>query len=888
MIRILLPASIFLLTVTTAKAQKSDSLVTSASDSLRHAQPPLCKLVTTQSQPSYLPLFTTIQPILSRIAGVQVTPYSGAPGAWAAVRIRGVANVTGNSQPLYVVDDVPVYNTEITPEKWTAAYLFFNSQGQQYTPSITTPFTPSGNPLLDMPVEDVESVEVIKGAAATARYGMQGTNGVIRINTRRGANGRAILQPLRVRYAGWGGVQQVRQRYDLLNAQQYAALANVAAANNSRPAPYTPADLTNLGPADWQDRAFHTAGIQNHNISLDGLGQHTRYYVAADYLNQTGVVVNSHLSRYSLRANVDQQLTPKLLLSLKAAGSRLDQHQPSFEPDAGSFLRNVLLAPPALNSGNNPQIKDPLPSAIDVYRTPRTYRILTQLGATYTFSPDLLLSVRGSFEQVDVRAPYHRPDFSYSTTYTTYTETATTHAHNWVREAVLRYQHTFRERHALTTSLSYLGQKLEQRLKNREDSYTTDTRSQMLNDGHGYREFSQSWHPTSAVHSPTAVVNYSYAGRYEIGASLRSDFVNNAYDKFEHYWFPGAELRWHLGKEAFLADVAWLSALTLQTGVGRTSSYFTPDRTTQYDAGLHLGMLGNKLTLDATFYQRRTQNAQALLTLPVSNGYDVYYLFPTIALQNRGLELSLGSYWQLGKVQGSSTLAAATNHNRITESNISTNGSLAGKGLEKDGSVGQFFAYEQDGTYPVGSPKAGQIRYRDRNNDGQVDDGYYQGSGLPRYTLNLYQQLRIQRFQLEAQLDGLFGYQLLNTTLASLDNPWGYYNTSMRALNYWTPANQNTSIPRPGLSQPSTLSSQALASGNHLRLSQLKLSYTLPSTGTRNLSVWLGGQNLFVTGRYRGFDPNVSAGGAAPLQAGQDASVYPVARVWQLGLRATL
>ncbi|WP_460504101.1 TonB-dependent receptor plug domain-containing protein, partial [Hymenobacter agri] len=147
-----------------------------------------------------LPTFTTIQPALTRVAGVQVTPYSGAPGAWSTVRIRGIANVTGSSQPLYVVDGVPAYNFEVSPEIWSASEGFFRS------PSTVTPHTPTANPLLDIPVEDIAQVEVLKGAAATARYGMQGTNGVILISTRRGADGGTTPQPLRVRYAGWGGV----------------------------------------------------------------------------------------------------------------------------------------------------------------------------------------------------------------------------------------------------------------------------------------------------------------------------------------------------------------------------------------------------------------------------------------------------------------------------------------------------------------------------------------------------------------------------------------------------------------------------------------------------------------------------------------------------------
>jgi len=155
------------------------------------------------------------------------------------------------------------------------------------------------------------------------------------------------------------------------------------------------------------------------------------------------------------------------------------------------------------------------------------------------------------------------------------------------------------------------------------------------------------------------------------------------------------------------------------------------------------------------------------------------------------------------------------------------------------------------------------------------------------------QQLTLKRFQMQAQLDGLFGYQLLNSALSTLDSPTGLANASKQALNYWTPTNTTTMTPQAGRASEALgftyrSSNQSLASGNHVRLSQLMLSYEVLNNSSRHMSVWLGGQNLFVTGNYRGFDPNVSSGGAAPIQAGYDDSVYPVSYVWQLGLRATL
>lgn len=838
-----------------------------------------------------LPPFPTLQPALSRVAGVQYTPYSGAPGAWATVRIRGVANVTGNSQPLYVVDGVPLYYLEVTPEAALGQTTNFNAG--PYGRLIQTPRTPTANPLLDLPVEEVAAVEVLKGAAATARYGAQGTNGVILITTRRGGDGQATPQPLRVRYAGWAGVQQVRQRYALLDARSYAAVVNQAASNHNQPLPYTATDLASLGEADWQDQVFRVAGIQSHHVSLDGHAARTRYYVAADHLRQTGVVQDSRLRRSHLRANLEHQLTDKLRVGLTTTAGRVDQHYAGTDLDAGRALRDALLAPPAVWAGTParlPYATDPLANFHFNARTARTQRLLSQLSATYQFSTGLSLSVRGSREQAEAEEQTYSPDAPTlnQVTQAVETGTATTFVRAWVAETVLRYQHTWADRHALTATLTYLRQQFEQHQDTRE--YTAFYQSQM---GLGLE--------SPGIHRPAVSFGYTYAGRYEVQGSVRSEPDGTAPERF---WLPGGQVSWHLHKERFLAGATGLSDLTLWAGAGQTSTFFSTDRTTHHDIGLRLGTLGGRLTLEAGAYQRRTRHAQALLQapLPWTTGSNFAYVRPDITLLNRGLELTLGSTWHLGPLTGTTHLAATTTRNHVEDigpersfgtilfsgstpvlSALIGSSSVSAPGLEKGRPVSHFSVAEQNGTYPSGSARAGEARFHDRDGNGQPDASY-QGTGLPRHTLTLYQQLRRHRLGLEAQLDGLFGYQLLNPTLAALDAPTGRTNSSVRALDYWTSTHQHTSVPRPG-APAALLSDQALASGNHVRLSQLTLSYDVLTAGARQASVWVGGQNLFVTGSYRGFDPSVSSGGAAPLHAGQDTSVYPVARVWQVGVR---
>src|SRR6476661_5237619 len=288
------------------------------------------------------PKYWLLQPLLTAIPGIQVTPHSGAPGDWAAVRIRGGSTLAGTDQPLYVVYGVPALNNDFVP---VAAPGSGSRIGQGQVPQLAGP-----NPLLFLPVEDIEQITVLTGALGTARYGAQGSNGVLLITTKRGGMA-GQKKPLRVRYAGLGGVQQVRQRYELLDARQYAELANEAWTNaptHYQPKPYSPAALAALGPGtDWQAEIMRDAFVQSHHLALDGSSARTRYLLSTDFLDQAGVVRGSGLRRYQLRLNLDHRASDKLRLHLSARPAGRP-HRARSQPRRQLLpVRRVLPIPPA-------------------------------------------------------------------------------------------------------------------------------------------------------------------------------------------------------------------------------------------------------------------------------------------------------------------------------------------------------------------------------------------------------------------------------------------------------------------------------------------------------------------------------------------------------------
>jgi TonB-dependent SusC/RagA subfamily outer membrane receptor len=851
------------------------------------ATPPAGTLLLNGQQQPTVP-FLTIQEQLRTVAGVQVTPHDGEPGAWQLLRIRGLTNPGSESPPLVVLDGLPLLNNDFAPRPAAVPRT-----GLFHPDEALVASGPGPAPLLSLPMADIATVEVLKGAAATARYGAQGGNGVLVITTRRGGAA-AAPQPLRLRYEGFGGVQQVRQRYELLTATQQATLANELQQAYGYPPEYAPAQLAALGRgSDWQDEIFRPAQLQSHTLSADGSTARTRYYASAGYLRQTGVVRGSALDRYHLRAGLEQELRPGLRVFGRLSLTQLDRDRPVRHLVSMAVQTSPLI--PVRNADGSYAIDVPpfrlAPSwhprmlADSAGSDERSRRLLGQLGASWQLHPTLRLTVQGGYERSTVESQSFYFAFPLGNSSSRYTPVETQERRAYTRTGELRldYQRPAAGRHRLDASLAYLAQQLE--LTALDASYVLTDDSPPPPSGSGYTTTQE-----QRGGSVTAQGRYVYDGRYELQASLRADGPGSLLPGGAPttYWYAGTEACWHAIRPAARPASLGLSSLDLRAGWGQTSTVLlreinpsflsslglrqpTAPRTTQLDAGLGLGWLHNHLLLSLAAYQRRTTHAIASQSVSVAIGGGIEPQLLTIdaTALSRGLELTLAARWQRGRFSGRSTVAASLNSQRIEAVSGGQPGFLSR--LTPGQSIQSFFLATQLGI----DPATGAASYPPRS---------YQGNGTPSSLLNLSQQLRFGRWELTTQLDAQLGYDLLNIDQAVLDTPSPYGSNSPLVLDRWTPANPNGTVPTAPPGGP-LLSTANLRSGSHLRLSQLRLGYDLPLP-TRSLTVWLGGQNLWVLSNYRGFDPNVSSGGSSPLLAGYDYGATPVPRTWLLGVSA--
>ncbi|AIZ62546.1 hypothetical protein PK28_00485 [Hymenobacter sp. DG25B] len=850
-------------------------------------QPP--QLTTIPGDSVMLTNFLPLQEQLRRVAGVQATPYSGAPGAGMVVRIRGAASLAQEAQPLYVVDGVPAFQ-----HTFKLNHDAVTPTGNGFQPVEALEL--DNNPLLSLPIEDIASVEVLKGALETARYGFQGVNGVIRITTRRGQAGAP-----RLRYSGYGGVQQARSRYQLLDAQEYAVLANESSLNAGKAPLFSEEQIARLGKGtDWQSELLRTATVQDHHLSVDGGTARTHYYTSADYLSQNGILLNSTLRRASARLGLEQQVGQRLHLAAGIGISQTRQRLPFHY-----VLENALYAAPTTPVRNpdgsytiDGSVVNPVKQAKEHYQTPRQDRLLTYLEARYQFLPGLLLAVKGNLEQASLRSN------SYSSPYPgdaagAHGELQATYQ-DWTLNPALRFTHSLGEgRHILSADLEALAQKsLYEDM--RKEYVPVDPR--IISGGWAIGKSGASYE--SEKLGTLLQTSYTFANRYQLQGSLRRD-ASSAFalnDRWE--WLPGVQATWHVAQESFLPRKDAISKLDAWVGWGHTSgsgnlgrNYFqiavpspgTPDgraamlvhdRIRQLEAGILAGLWQNRLTAGVTAYSRRSGIGNAVKSYPFSHNEPNFY-----KVQNTGLELTATGRWQAGRFTGTTTLAAAANHNQYQSQLYPFR--FPYQSTTEGQPFSTFFGLRYEGVDATGAP-----RFHDANGDGEInnEDRQALGSGLPRQLISIGQQISYERFSLDAQLDGMFGYQVFNVPLRYLDSPIVYgFNASGRILERWTPDNQETDVPRTGqdISQYG-MTSYNLQSGNHVRLTSLTLICKVWQKEVRSISVWAGGHNLLVLSKYRGFDPNVSSAGADSQQAGLDTGAYPTARTFLLGVQATL
>ncbi|RDV14988.1 TonB-dependent receptor [Pontibacter diazotrophicus] len=886
------------------------------------------------------------QAIQGKVAGVQVTPSSGAPGTGAKVRIRGIGSF-GASDPLYVVDGYPTNSIE---------YLSPN---------------------------DIASMEVLKDASATAVYGNRGANGVIIVTTKQGKSGAPTFN-----FNMYAGVQNPWNTLDLTNAADYSRLFLEAYTNDgvdvTDPEQFNAANYavmrdaisSNSEGTDWQDAVINrNAPIQNYNFSVSGGGENSRYNVSATYFNQEGTVINTGMKKFLIRANNDYTFNSRFKggWSLNYVNARFNNYQ--IDQYAGVLPTAAVTSPltpawdPATNNygeatrfstGNNPlRIANETENL-----TTQQNRVVGTVygeaeindGLTFrsTFGGDMSFnSIREYLPEFQISANERRTQSSL------YDERQ--NGWQWTWSNVFNYNKVFGD-HSIN---AMLGQEAQTQRADNVDVTGYD----ILNDptqfyiGAAQQTAFQagSFAEESSLFSVFGRLNYSFRDKYLLTATLRRDASSRFIPENRVGYFPSFSLGWNVMEEAFLQDVTWLSNLKLRAGYGvvgnqgivtptSTSYVVQPqqryvfggepvegranttlrnkdlvwEESTMINFGVDAGLLNNRLSLSLEYFDKRTRDL--IVTIPIPSY--VGALAPAANagdMLNRGFEAAVNYRQSEGDFRYDLGVNASFIRNKVLSlgggepfgaADVNRLGNVTR--LEEGEEFAYFYGRKTDGIfnsqeelndYTYTDPETGEVspiqpnaqpgdvKFVDLNNDGVIndEDRTKLGSALPDFTYGFTAFMEYKNFDLRIFFQGVQGNETVNAMSVFTQNPQGIWNSHVSRLDRWTPENQNTNEPRMTAADPNvniTFSDRYVEDGSYLRLRNIQLGYNLPESltgtiGVKGLRVYVSADNLLTFTNYKGYEPEVGDLWNNPFFYGVDLATYPQARTFIGGLNVT-
>jgi TonB-dependent starch-binding outer membrane protein SusC len=851
------------------------------------------------------------------VAGIQVTQSSGQPGATSSIRIRGSNSINGGSEPLYVIDGFPIYNDNSTI-----------SSGALSGGSI--------NGLSSINSSDIESIDILKDASATAIYGSRGANGVVLITTKKGKAGKSVIS-----YEASFGVQKVIHPISVLtDSKEWARIKNEALINKGKAAYYTDEQIAAL-PAgtDWQAAAFRNAQTQNHQLQISGGDEKTKYAISGSYFNQDGVLLNTNFKRYSGRINLDRTVTSKLKVGTNLTASKIESQIADV-----NVVSNLILMPPVekirdesgaytyqstiSNSGN------PIATLEKEINYSTTYRFLGNIFGDYDLGKGFTAKVSFGTDVTSNKENSFIPSTIYQGANTTAESKATVGiktSNTWLNENTLSYTKNINNNHTINVLAGYTQQafRSENALASSQGFITNLLTYNNLGSAPNYNQPS-SGSTAWALNSYLSRINYSYKEKYFLTVSARADGSSRFGETNKWGYFPSAAFSWNLKNEKFIHLPKAINNLKLRASSGITGNQeigqykslatlssdnyyfggtqvvgFYPntiknadlrwEKTTQHDAGFDFGLLNDQFTLSLDGYYKKTNDLLLNVPIPYTSGQSSA-LLNYGSVSNKGFELTFGTHQKFGKLQWNSNITYSINRNKVLSLGKGVDYIISGVSIVKVGQpLGTFYGLKTDGVFqstddiaklPVYLTKnqPGDQRYKNLDSDSAnitlTGDRTTIGSAQPDFITGFSNQISYGNFDLNFLFQGSYGNKVYNQNNANLESLSGFYNVPASAVNRWTATNPSNNIPRAYEDQALILSDRNIEDASYLRLKVLTLGYSLPKKiiskiGLSELRFYVTGQNLLTLTNYSGFDPEVSSNGQSNIGQGVDYGSYP-------------
>lgn len=836
---------------------------------------------------SEVPVNNLAQALQGRVAGLYATTNSYRPGADVTIRIRGSRSFSAGNDPLYVVDGIPL----------------------------------TGG-LNDINPYDIESMEVLKDASATAIYGSRGANGVIIITTRRGKSGKPVVS-----YDAYAGVVAPLGRVQVMNGAEFAEYKRESRRtsgkyrdsnkDSSDKALFEPVELESIAlgrSTDYQDMMVRNGFQHSHQLGISGGNEITKYAISFAYYNDEGIIPIQDFTRYTLRANFDQQLGKRVRVGTSILGSHSKRNGYNLNPFDDVLSENPLGVPydssgkliflPTTDGQRTNPLNELVPGAyVDENKR---FRLFTSLygeldiikGLKYrlNFGPDLIQNRDGRFNgSLTQDRKGGDPTASFSEDF----------VNSYTLENILTYNTLFKSVHSINFTGLYSVQTRSQDRSNvsvqgvpiEDMGFSNLGAAPIISSvGSGYEKWT--------ILSYMARLNYVYDGRYLITLTGRADGSSRFAPGKKWGYFPSVAVGWNITNENFLGSSHLLSLLKLRASYGETgntgiSPYATlgglsrttyafgnngaygyrpstipnPDlkweTTASFNLGLDFGLFDGRIIGALEWYQQNTRDLLMQRQLPITGGFSSS-LANVGSTRNTGYEVTLSTLNIQKKGKEGFTWSTDLNFAHNKEEIVELYGGKKddiGNGWFIGQPISVIYDYEKIGIWQTAektdaamySQKPGQIKVKDQNNDGKINaaDRVILGSGVPKLSGGLTNRFTYKGFDLAIFVFARFGSTI---TSGFHDGQWmqlqGRYNNLK--VDYWTENNPTNKYPRPDENSERPIYNSTLRyfDGMFVKIRNINLGYTLPRTVTskihfQNLRVYVSAQQPLIFAPYR-------------------------------------
>ena len=872
------------------------------------------------------------QLLSGRVAGVTTSTGSGNLGSGERMVIRGSSSLSAGNEPLYVIDGIPITNTNAN----------------------LVDFGEDMSSLATLNISDIESIEVLKDAASAAIYGSRANNGVIVITTKSGKQGKSEVHlnfnTGVTRFANVGKIK-------MADSGLYVRDFNEGVDNYNRQYGYKPGDsgfkkhiqnpFGTLPDTDWMDLILQTGTFYNGDVSFSGGNVKTRYYVGANYNHQTGVIRTNKMEKMNFKVKISHEFTPWLEVGANVSGNYIKNHQiPGANSGTTIIGRSIQQRPfdrPYKPNGDyyvggtdelvfhNPmQILDEETAYIE------NMRYLGNFYATFKYKDKFAFksSVNTDITQI-YDYTYYNENHPYGKGVGRIVDYNRT-IKNILVENFATYNDKFGD-FSLSAMLGHSFQKVTTRSAKLDGSGFPSPSFDVVGVASSLDAYSGSL-SNYAMESYFGRATFSYKDRYVLTATLRTDGSSKFARDNRWGWFPSVSLGWNISKENFMKDSD--TELKFRVSYGKTGnqegigSYayqalmsggynygngsgiavstfgnrdLTWEKADQFDAGFDITLFKGRVNIMADAYYKKTKDL--LYSTPIHSTTGVTSIISNIgSMRNIGAELTINTHFNFGPLSWLSQFNIATNRNKLTEllgddKPISIG---ANRALQVGKEVGAFYLFIMDGIYQYDGEvpaeqyaqgiRAGDVKWRDVDDNNLINDNDRQviGSSNPYFSGGWNNTFRYKG----VSLDVFFTYMYGNDVYAAWKintSKLGHKNGVLaeEARNRWTGPGSTDLHPRSvsGDTNNTRNSDRWLEDGSFLRLRSLTLSYTFPEKISRRLAmkslrVYFQGDNLWLATRYSGWDPEVS-NNLDPRFMGVDNFSVPQPRMFCFGLNVT-